>query len=97
MSVGFQTSKQDVDSKSGSICRMIAAWADETIKFQEGFLAGATEQQLMDLGYTTDDVALLKSAISDMYRLAHVYQGVAAQSPAYDFRTFASRLTGVML
>ena len=97
MSVGFATNKQDVDSKSGSICRMIAMWADETVKFQESFLAGATEADLEALGYTPEDVALLKSAIGDMYKLAQVYMGTTDQTPAYDFRTFAKRLTGVTL
>lgn len=97
MSVGFATNKNDVDSKSGSICRMIAQWSDETVKFQEGFLAGATEEQLVALGYTTEDVALLKSAIGDMYKLTQIYRGMVDQTPAYDFRTFAKRLTGVSL
>ena len=97
MAVGFATTKQDVDGKSGSLSRMIASWATDTIAFQEGFMEGATEQALTDLGYTTDDVALLKSAMSDLYKLAKVFRGEQDQTPAYDFRTFSGRLTGATL
>lgn len=97
MSVGIPVGKFDVDNTSGTLARQISSWAEGVIKFQEEYLAGATQEQLEALGYTADEVALLKSAISDLYKLAQVYYGEAEQTPAYDFRTFASRLVGIQI
>lgn len=97
MSVGIPVGKFDVDNTSGTLARQISSWAEGVVKFQEEYLAGATEEQLILLGYTPEDVALLKSAITDLYQLANVYYGKASQAEAYDFRTFASRLVGIQI
>lgn len=47
--------------------------------------------------FTQTDADTLKSAATDMAQLAAVFQGTAAQTPAYDFRTFAKRLLGTGL
>lgn len=97
MSVGIPVTKTDIDNNAGSLARQISMWAESITKFQEEYLAGATDEALEALGYTADDVALLKSAMNDLYKLAQVYYGKAEQTPAYDFRTFASRLVGIQL
>src|SRR5262245_12844863 len=55
------------------------------------FLAPAQDADLVALGYTPEDVAVLRSAMADLDRLRTVYEGLAEATPAYDFRTFAQR------
>jgi|SRR5215510_9071561 len=58
------------------------------------FLAPAQDADLVALGYTPADVAVLRSAMADLDRLRRVYEGLAEATPAYDFRTFAKQLYG---
>src|SRR5262245_22400980 len=58
------------------------------------FLAPAQDADLVALGYTPEDVAVLRSAMADLDRLRRVYVGLEETTPAYDFRTFSQRLFG---
>lgn len=96
MSVGIVTSKTTIDQQSGILAQQLGIWARSATNL-ENFIATQTEADLEALGYTTDDVALLKSACGDMAKLAQIYEGAAEQTPAYDFRTFTGRIAGLQL
>lgn len=96
MSVGYTTTKATLDAQSGTLAQQIATWSRSAMNLQN-YLLAATEADLIALGYTTDDVALLKSAGTDMAKLAQVYYGEMEQTPAYDFRTFTMRIAGLQV
>lgn len=96
MSVGFTTTKSSLDQQSGLLAQQIIQWADTAINLQR-YLAAAPDADLEALGYSPEDVALLKSASNDMNKLAEVFRGEAEQTPAYDFRTFTARIAGLQL
>jgi hypothetical protein len=96
MAVGFQITKPDLDTNIGSISRMINQWAEDITRYK-ATLDGMGEADLEALGYTANDVALLKSAVNDLGNLALIYYGQKDQTPAYDFRTFSLRLAGLIV
>lgn len=96
MSVGLPVTKLDLDQTSGNLSRQIHGWAQTATNLYTT-LAATPDADLEALGYQPEDVALLKSAAGDMNKLAQVFRGEAEQTPAYDFRTFTSRLAGLML
>ena len=96
MSVGFVTTKQSLDQQSGMLSQNIMQWSRGATNLQS-YLAAIPDTDLEALGYTADDVALLKSAANDMGKLAQVFRGEAEQTPPYDFRTFTSRIAGLQL
>lgn len=96
MSVGFTTSKGSLDQASGLLAHNIMMWSRQATDLQT-YLAAVPDADLEGLGYTPEDVALLKSAVNDMGKLAQVFFGQAEQTPAYDFRTFVGRIAGFQL
>ena len=96
MSVGFTTTKGTLDTQSGSLAQQIGLWARSAANLQT-YLLATPDSDLELLGYTPDDVALLKSGAADMAKLAQIYAGQAEQTPAYDFRTFTARIAGLQI
>ena len=94
MAVGFPTGKQDIDSRAGFLALTLRD-ALRDVKTLKGWLDGKTEQDLMDLGYTSGEVATLKSAYTDLAKLADIAAGQATQAEASDFFWFAKHLTGL--
>src|SRR5262245_56242338 len=85
--------KQTVDVTIGEACqRLNIAFRD--VEAATAFLAPAQDADLVALGYTAEDVAVMRSAMADLDRLRRVYEGGAESTPAYDFRTFSQRLFG---
>lgn len=96
MSVGFVTDKGTIDRQIGSISGNLFLWARQATDLQT-YLAAIPDTDLETLGYTPEDVALLKSAANDMGKLAQVFRGEVDQTPAYDFRTFTGRVAGLQI
>lgn len=94
MSVGFSTTKNDIDSRAGGLAVDVRNKLAEVQNFKLR-LDAVSDAELSALGYTGTDIARLRSAFVDLDRLAQIYLGLAAQTPAYDFRAFAKFLTGV--
>jgi len=59
------------------------------------WLDAQTDPALVALGYTSGDIANLRSALIDLDKLGQIYRGTATQSTTYDFRSFAKFLTGI--
>jgi hypothetical protein len=97
VSVGYPKGKSEVDERSGTICVSLRNILEEVDAFQ--LLLQATPDSDLTAppyNYTSQEVAVLKSAFNDLAKLAAIYRGEQTQPDAYDFRTFSKLLTGVL-
>jgi hypothetical protein len=94
MAVGYTLSKQEIDARAGDIARRFQQTFGDVATLQ-GFLTAKTEEELVALGYTPDDVATLKTAYNDLSQLGKIWAGAEPLPTAKDFRVFVSRLWGV--
>lgn len=94
MSVGLNPSKTDIDLAAGNLARLVQQVFNQ-VKELDYFLDAASTEQLVAKGYTAGEVALLKSAVSDLDQLRTIYTGDAALANVKDFRTFARQLWGL--
>jgi len=88
VSLGYPTTKNDIDSAAGGLAVDVRNVMQAAKNFRL-MVNGLTDPALEALGYTVDDIARLRSGSLDFDKLADVYLGAATQTPAYDFRTFA--------
>src|SRR4029077_5611118 len=97
MAVGFPKARAHVGDRAGSFAGPPRNTFDGIDQFKL-FLDSTPDADLTSApyNYTAGDVAVLKSAYNDLAKLAQIYRGEIEQSPAYDFRTFAHQLTGVL-
>jgi hypothetical protein len=91
MAIGLPVDKATLDVQSGDVARRL------NIAFQDVFdmgyyLDGKSEADLVELGYTAQEVAVLKTAYTDLVQLAQIYRGELALAAAKDFRAFARQL-----
>lgn len=95
MTVGYPTAKIDIDAKAGQLALQLRDVFQQIEAFQT-YLASQTEQNLIDKGYGSEEVAILKSAYTDLDQLRTIWTGATALPTAHDFRTFAHQLTGLV-
>lgn len=95
MAVGFAVDKAIIDSQAGNIVYELRTALDKIVKFK-AHLDALPDQDLVDLGYTSGEVAILKSAYGDLKKFSDIYTGADTQTSAYDFSTFAKLLLGVL-
>lgn len=97
MSVGASVTKSDIDNAAASVSQSMFA-ATRSITQLKAYLDTQTDAALVTLGYTSGEVAVLRSAMNDLVDLAGVFNGSAtAKTLPYDYRTFAKQLIGVRL
>lgn len=94
MSVGKVVGKADYDTNSGSLAAQINEWAQDVVNLSSN-LQTMSESDLTNLGYSSEEVTLLRTCVNDMFRLAEVYYGHTELTPAYDFRQFLNRISGL--
>jgi hypothetical protein len=94
MAVGLPITKAEIDTRAGDTARAFQR-AFEDVATLQTFLAGAVDADLIALGYTSGEVAVLKTAYLDLTQLGTIWTGSAALPAAKDFRTFARQLWGV--
>jgi hypothetical protein len=94
MSVGLPVTKTEIDSRAGDIARTFQR-AFEDVATMKVYLDATVEADLVALGYTSDEVATLKTAFADLAELGTIWTGAAALPAAKDFRVFVRRLWGV--
>jgi hypothetical protein len=95
MSVGLAVTKAEIDARAGDLARNVQRLAGDAVTLK-GYLDGTTEQALVDLGYSTNEVAVLNSAITDLHQLlVQIGSGVEALAAPKDFTTFLRQLWGV--
>jgi hypothetical protein len=94
MSVGLTVTKGELDSRAGDIARGFQRAFDDVATLK-GFLDATVDADLIALGYTSDEVATLKTAWADLSQLGTIWAGAATLPSAKDFRTFVRRIWGV--
>jgi hypothetical protein len=94
MAVGILVTKGEIDSRMGDLARSFqGTFADAAVL--KSFFDSAIDADLIALGYTAGEVAILKSAIADVHQLFQIYSGAATLTTAKDFTTFLRQLWGV--
>ena len=94
MAVGFPTDKGSIDARAGFLSQTIRDVLADASRMKT-WLDGETTEALVARGYTEDDVALIKSAFTDLDKLNRIATGQATQADANDFFFWARRLTGL--
>jgi hypothetical protein len=94
MSVGFSVDKATLDQRAGSLAWQIRETLRQCSGLKE-WLDGKTDQDLVLLGYSPDEAAVIKSAFTDLDKLARIANGLVNQDEPNDFLFWADRLTGV--
>jgi hypothetical protein len=92
MPVGLTITKDEIDKRAGDIARTFQR-SFEDVGTLKGFLDATPEADLVALGYTSDEVASLKTAWNDLAQLTTLGQATLAEPK--DFREFVRRLWGV--
>jgi len=88
--------KMSLDNSVGALAAQIQTWAVRVPDFKAWLdTIPDTDLEKAPFNYTTDDVAILRSAVGDMLLLAQLYVGQAELSPARDLSVFIRRLSGV--
>ena len=94
MSVGLPVTKTEIDARSGDIARTFQASFENVITMQT-YLEATPNPDLVALGYTDNEVAVLKTAFADLSQLARIWTGSEALAAPKDFRAFVRQLWGV--
>jgi hypothetical protein len=94
MSVGLAVTKSEIDARAGEISSAFQRAFDDVVVLK-GFLDATVDADLIALGYTANEVAVLKTAWADLAQLGTLWTGAAALPAAKDFRVFARQLWGV--
>lgn len=95
MSLGFPQLKLDVDARAGQLALTVRDSLTDVLAFKS-WLDTKSDASLIALGYVQGEVDTLRSAYVDLAQLGAVYQGTGVRLLAYDYRTFAKLLTGVV-
>jgi hypothetical protein len=94
MSVGLAVTKGEIDSRAGDIARTFQR-VFEDVGTMKVYLDATDEATLVALGYTSNEVAVLKTAWADLAELGTIWLGQAALAAPKDFRQFVRQLWGV--
>lgn len=94
MSVGLPVTKSEIDTRAGDIARRFQQSFEDVLTMQQ-YLTATLDVDLVNLGYTQEDVGLLKAAFSDLEHLGRIWMGTEALAAPKDFRTFVKKLWGV--
>lgn len=94
MTLGFPTDKASIDSWAPTV---IVEFRESLDKIQrlKTWLDTQQDSDLTALGYSAGEVAVLKSAFTDLNQAALVIHGQATQAQVNDFLFWARKLTGM--
>lgn len=97
MAAGYPRARADIDQRAGTLAITLRNVFDEIDRFKS-FLDATPDADLeaAPISYSPTDVAQLKSAFTDLALLGAIYRGESSASTAYDYRTFAKLLVGVL-
>ncbi len=98
MSVGFPSSKSDLDSRAGSL---VCAVRDSLYNAQRFSVLLQNDTRfsaanLITLGYVSAEGTLLKAGFTDLANLYNVAHALGTQAVANDFFFSAGQLAGVV-
>jgi hypothetical protein len=92
---GFQVTKDALNQRIGSCVVAGESWFEDVERIQ-AWLAGKTDAEVIALGYTSEEVSLIKSSFVDLDNLRKVAYGQQAQANANNFFFWGGRLRGVL-
>lgn len=95
MAAGFQVTKDALNQRAGSIVVAGESWFEDVERLAS-YLAATPDADLTALGFTSGEVASLKSAFTDLDNLRLTAYGQRAQTPASNFLFWASKLRGIL-
>ena len=93
MAIGFSTDKAAMDNRAASIAKSVRDSLVDASRMK-AWLDTQTEAELVARGWTAAEVAVIKSAFTDLDNLHKVTTGQATQATANDFLFWASKLLG---
>lgn len=96
MPVGIPVTKADVNTAYTTLSRQLHNTFQSIQQFQT-YLTATPDADLVAMGFTSGEVAQIKSGMTDADQLRQVFQGTATRNPAYDYRTFLKLGLGVGL
>ena len=94
MSVGFTISKGEIDTRMGDLSRSFQKLFRDEVVLKD-FFDATVDADLQALGYSVNEVAILKSAIADLDQLRRIADGAEALAETKDFTQFLRLLWGV--
>lgn len=93
---GVPVTAVEVNTTASQIARQVFASLSHVQRFQE-FLLATPDATLIALGISSDDVAIIKSAFTDLEQLRTIFEGSVNLAVAKNFRTFSKQLLGTGL
>ena len=96
MAAGYIMDKNTINNNVGTVCREIDKDL-ATVESIKVWLDSQTDQDLIDLGFTSGDVANIKTAMNELKQLRDIYIGAVNLAVAKDFRVFPRRLQGIIM
>ena len=94
MQAGLTQSKAEINQTAGMRARNLRDALADVRQFKDD-LDATTEQTLLDLGFTAEEVATLRSAYTDLAKLEAIFRGADTQAVAADMRVFPRRIWGI--
>ncbi|MDR7189794.1 hypothetical protein J2Y46_002620 [Microbacterium sp. BE35] len=94
MAAGYPTDKPTVDARMGNSIIALRNQLDDVTRIN-AWLQGKQDADLVSQGWTSEDVATMKSAFLALAKLSLIANGQSTQAQADDFFFFADRLTGL--
>ncbi|HYW86167.1 MAG TPA: hypothetical protein VFB50_00245 [Chloroflexota bacterium] len=98
MTAGLPVGRAQLDAEIGQVARDLEQFANQALQLKQ--YLDATPDATLEappFEYAPEDVALLKSAATDMATVANVYKGLVDHTPASDLGVFSRRLMGLYL
>lgn len=96
MSAGLAVTKDQLDTQAGAAARSVLT-AFGSVRDVKAYLDTKTSSDLVAMGYAQADADLLKSAYTDLGKLADLFDGLQTQASVYDFKTFARQIWGLVV
>lgn len=94
MTIGLDQSKQQIDSRAGTLPLQLKNVLEDCTKFKT-FLGTKQSTDLTQLGYSTAEVTTMINVFTVLDQLRQVFQGLATIPNAVDFRPIITPLIGV--
>lgn len=91
--LGSYFTKDTVNTVAGQLALDIADVAHRVEAFK-AWLDQTPDQDLVDLGFSGQEVAMIKSALADQAELVAIFRGNATLAEAKDFTVFLKLLWG---
>jgi hypothetical protein len=92
--IGIAVNKAALDKLTGETAQAINEALKDARDIQI-YLLATSQADLNGMGYTDQEVTVLKSAYTDLDKLHQIFVGVINLPAAQDFRAFAKQLWGV--